>query len=388
MSRKKLLMFRNLITAAVVFCSLLLSNHAQTECHVKTYVDGIQSQMNEHLVYVIDGTIQTSEMILLSNLDNVYSPSISQDGSTIAWVDNEISQSETVGNLYIYDITANELTTLDIFDSVWVEPDIIQWISIEEIIVIYKTSKIKIPEWYPGFIINVDTNEIAYIYPTRYVDNLFEEIGVSSTPLIEVWEYQAVFPPQFTSDGRYLIVNDQGISNHYLVIDTESRDIVQEVENSIWSYDGEFVARFGNDSDSNLMTIYNVSDNIIRDQIRITDIKDYFLIWRGISWSPNGNYIAYPELENTPRYLNFINLREKKITTTCFTEFLEYSHGDFQFLWSSDGRYLAFYGVPETLENPETGTIYIYDTETDIAYEVFTGDAEIIGWARLPEENR
>jgi hypothetical protein len=159
------------------------------------------------------------------------------------------------------------------------------------------------------------------------------------------------------------------------------------VENSIWSHDAKFIARFGVGSDNNLMTIYSVSNNVIHDQITIEGIDDRFMAGGAISWSPNNNHIAYPESGFGAGHLNFIDLELNQIATTCFIEFFdEYNYGNFQFSWSPDGRYLAFYGLVETETDAETGTIYIYDTQTDIAYEVYTGDARIIGWAKVGDE--
>ena len=373
---KKLLSEISIVVAVMVLCTVFIGpSQAQSECHIEPNADELLSQTNERLVFFVDDRIQTPDKVLLTDLDSLQKSSISVAGSRIAWTANNV---HTPNDLYIYDVQTKAMTSLDIFDSEWIEPDIIQWISADEVMIIYKTSQLRIPEWYPGSIINVDTGETDYIFPT-YADHLFEEAGVSSIPLVETQEYLSLGVPQFSADDRYLML--MNIDRNYIVIDVNNREIVQELENGIWSYDGEFVARFDDDSNAHVMTIYRIADNSIHDQVTIKDIEDRIWI-SGTSWSPDGNHIAFYETAQQTTHLGLIDLEQKQKVTTCFVAFASRWTIPFQFSWSSDGRYLAFYGVPETLEAPEEGTIYIYDTETDIAYGVYTGDAQIVGWAK------
>ncbi len=370
-----------IIVIVMIACSVsILLSQAQTKCHVETDLSVLLSQSDEHLVFFLGDNIQTLDRVLQSNVDGLQRSSISVAGSRIAWTANEIY---TTTALYIYDVRTETLTSLDIYDPEWIEPDFIQWVNADEIMIIYKTSKIRIPEWYPGSIINIDTGETDYLYPT-YVDHLFEEPGIMSTPLVNITDYASYTLPRFSSNGRYLMLQKANNPRDIFVIDIGKREIVQELDYGIWSYDGEFMAGFDDESNDSIMTIFKVADNSIHDQLMIDGIANRIWIFDETSWSPGGHHIAFRERGQQTDHLSFIDIEQKRVLTSCFVNWESGPFIPFQFSWSSDGRYLAFYGVLETVEDPENGTIYIYDTETNIAYEVFTGDAEIVGWLNLP----
>lgn len=87
----------------------------------------------------------------------------------------------------------------------------------------------------------------------------------------------------------------------------------------------------------------------------------------------------FPKLE---KYLELLDISTGELLKTCF--FARPTSGTsiavFDFEWSLDGRYLAFFGAPQSEEN---GGIYIYDTETQITYSAYSGSADIVGWSSI-----
>lgn len=360
----------------------------QSDCPNPTILDYSEFPNQEYeLVYLLDETLQTSDHEIFNKVDPVTNFTITMDYDRVAWVQVDVLADEKrVGTLFVYDASSNTLDTLSIYTSEGVEPDIIYWIDHNQIMVFYITRIIRIPEWYPGSIINVDTSVTEYIYPDDEVAHLFEP--AHNTQLIDYWHFEYLHVPIFSPSGQYLVlVESYPGRQHKFAIDTSSREIVQDdLKGIVFSYDSQFVLGFEKDQETTLsITVYNVLDNTIVSQHKIENFIGSS--WKG-TWSPNNRIIALYLYKEGTSYLSFVDLDSDELTQPCLVEFEIPNHWKdlFESHWSPDGRYLAVYGVPESQVEPKTGTIYIYDTQTDIAYEVFTGDAQIVGWLKTQDE--
>jgi hypothetical protein len=194
----------------------IMSSQAQADCRVEQSTNLILPQTIGQLIYIENSTIQTLDGIVASNLENLYNPVISLDGTRIAWLNEKFNRPRDSAELYIYNFQSEELNILDIFVSDGIEPYIIQWISSNEMMIIYISSKIRIPEFYPGSIINIDTNETMYLFPNE-INYLFNNTGISSKQLIDYIDYQPLLPPRFSPNGQYLILNKRSTYNYFVI---------------------------------------------------------------------------------------------------------------------------------------------------------------------------
>lgn len=105
------------------------------------------------------------------------------------------------------------------------------------------------------------------------------------------------------------------------------------------------------------------------------------------SWSPDENLLAYGlgyrEGEQLRR-IEILRVDSNEIISTCLGLFYGDPYSDSlrspDFAWSLDSRYLVLSGVLEGEDMDESYGVYLYDTETNDIYQVYSGRADIIGW--------
>lgn len=117
------------------------------------------------------------------------------------------------------------------------------------------------------------------------------------------------------------------------------------------------------------------------------------------SWSPNEALWAYsPSYGETVAFrpIEILQLDSGISLSTCMGRFFKTDIAPFsgtqfatgflhaEFAWSRDSRYLALRGVLEGQDMEESLGVYIYDTQTSEIYEVYRGNADIVGWLANP----
>jgi hypothetical protein len=275
-----------------------------------------------------------------------------------------------------------------------VEPYGFQWLSNEEIIFYYATL-VNQPLFYYFSIVNVASTEIRYVHPFNPIE--VEPEVLPSTPLYPDSMVKGYAPAPLSPNGQFVFYistptsTSQEATFRPHIFDIEQR-MNLDLKNLpsiaepdvIWSSDSDHIYWVSNETDRSIIYRYSLQTDA-SEAIYISRISDETqnTTWQGIytlaSPSPDDRLSFEEVTSNNRSNVLIVDVATGQVTNTCVHRSTN------QASWSRDGRYLAAYGVLEGETDRETGSVYIYDTLENQIYEVYRGQADIIGWMANPE---
>ncbi len=271
----------------------------------------------------------------------------------------------------------------------------IHWLKNDEIV---KLAYIRSPR---------DSSLKSYFQTTIFIIDPFKQTFTTYTPDYDSFFYDndnPIMAFQRTYDGRYML-SAQGTAYDFV----EAQ--IVELENyryGVPSLSSHKFLVFDYSSLNNLpqtrisgphpVLLYNLESDSLREVSSLATDRPVNIYAFDNSWSPDENLWAYIqdyEHEIVFRPIEILQLSSGEKQSTCFGQFYTTDISAFSketfatgvrlpdFAWSRDSRYLAMQAVikgQDMEDMEESFGVYIYDTQTAEIYEVYRGQAGIVGW--------
>jgi len=341
------------------------------------------------LLYLHDGNVQffegffsTNQTFNAQNISTIYTTRISPDGRWITSL--ELNRDRKI-EVVTRDTTGNTIFSTQV-DNERISD--FTWLGNQEFLTIAAYPRFT---FYVYSIINPFTGEVRFVYPiAKNLD--IPDFGSDSTPLFPEEMVRGGY--SFSPDGRYLIGRSAGT-----LFDIQQGEPL-ELQNfrgvSVWSGTSDHVLsietpqlpspELENGGDIPVY-FYDISEDQVERIGQLPYQPNELTYLLPNSWSPDEKLAALSRsLYDTPYSfrVEILDLSSNATMTTCFIGAEDNDPG-FDFAWSRDSRYLALYGKLQGDEERETGSIYIYDIVENQIYEVYRGQADIVGWAENPQ---
>ncbi|MEQ8677114.1 MAG: hypothetical protein RLP44_29720 [Aggregatilineales bacterium] len=283
----------------------------------------------------------------------------------------------------------------EIYASNNIYPLTLQWLDDAMLLLSY-VSATQPPEYYYFSIFDITTGEISYVHPfaTRELDSslfpsqpLYPEGMITGHPPPRLspngrYIYYTVFPistPNTNEYSRYIFDVEQGIQ-----LPTENIPEISDVD-VVWSSDSEYVYGVVSIESSQSIVQYNVGEDRV-EQIFNTDLLNLSISSSQTSgiflptYTTPENYLAFQIMGNSQNEgVKLLDLTTNSVQNTCIK--VENRAA----FWSQNGRYLAIYGMLNNSIEDYSNGIYVFDTQTEDIFQIYEGEAVIVGWAQNPQ---
>jgi hypothetical protein len=365
-----------------------LTPQIAVDCTVLPYEEKGGTLNTEQLLYLHDGSVQFFHEISSTDgsfnanvVNTIFTTRISPDG---LWV----TSLELDEERQIQVVTRDVRRGAEIFSTHPEDQRITDfaWLSNTEYLTIVGYPRF---QFYAYSIINPFTGDIRFVHPVD--PYLTQQFGTNSDPL---------FPGEMpglahniSPDGHYLIT--AGTNNRIFEFASREFLVLENLRDGIWSYTSDRMisidivgnGMLGFEETGELSVyIYDVSEDAVENVASVLRSPGEFIYITPYSWSPNEESVALTHNFYSEPYsysADILNLTTNEVLDLCIVGTGEWQH-NFDFFWSRDSRYLALYGQLVG-EERETGSVYIYDTQTGDIYEVYRGSADIVGWMSNPD---